>query len=62
MEYKLTIERSEPNPDYKPQRKMIGMYSDPYDVPKLINVTVLDCVLTEEQFKAIKAEVFKTFI
>jgi hypothetical protein len=61
MNYKLTIERSEPNPEYKPPKGLSGIYHDRYDISPVINRNVLSVELTEEEFKSVKREVFKTF-
>lgn len=68
MNYKITIERKEPNPNFEAeykqwqddQRYNIGRYSN--EQPPRESITnALICELTEEQYKAIKAQVFNTF-
>ena len=73
MMYKITIEKKEKNPNFEAELKewqeqnkynlnsRIGdRYNENY--PQDVKITnALICELTEEQYKAIKAEVFKTF-
>lgn len=56
MEYELTIEAREPNPDYKLARH-------PYDLeqPKNLSKRSLFVVLTEKEYQAIKANIIKVF-
>jgi nicotinamide riboside kinase len=69
MNYKITIERKEPNPNFEAELKewqeknrYNNMRMGDEQYPQRVNVTnALICELTEEQFKAIKAEVFKAF-
>lgn len=67
MNYKITIERKEPNPNFeteyetwKEHNKYYGRNQEPQPQSEL-TTNALICELTEEQYKAIKAEVFKTF-
>ena len=69
MSYKITIERKEPNPNFEVEYKqwqddqrygMNRLVGD--NSPRRENITnALICELTEEQYKAIKAQVFNTF-
>jgi hypothetical protein len=59
MEYKITIEKREPNPEYKPPKNISDVYSQRYDIPQFIHEKQLDTVLTEEEFKAIKKAVLE---
>ena len=72
MNYQITIERKEPNPNFETELadwKERTRFNNSYvgskansDYPNAVNITnALICELTEEQYKAIKAEVFKTF-
>ncbi len=66
MNYKITIERREPNPNFEVEYnewKDKNRYNG-YDLNKPqeeIITNALICELTEEQYKAIKAQVFNTF-
>lgn len=68
MHYKLTVEKIEKNTDFNEQMKQwkeVNRYngsfqqSPPPQEETIKNVLTVE--LTEEQFVAIKAEVFKTF-
>lgn len=67
MNYKLYIEKKEPNPNFdkeygewKERQRYVGYERG--DIPAAEwTRNALICELTEEQFKAIKAEVFKVF-
>lgn len=69
MNYKITIERKEPNPNFEAEyqewkeNQRYGVSRNMGDMmPSRENITnALICELTEQQFKAIKAEVFKVF-
>ena len=73
MKYKIIIEKKEPNPNFEVElkewkeqnqynlnRRMGDKYNEDYPRDEQIT-NALICELTEEQYKAIKAEVFKTF-
>jgi len=49
--YSLTVTYDEPNPDYQPGASAWGDRQ-----PERLNVTVLMCSLTPEQFERLKAE------
>lgn len=65
MNYKITIERKELNPHFdaelerREKQSMHKNFGSPMPQSHLIKTLV--CELTEEQYKAIKAEVFKAF-
>lgn len=66
--YKITIERKEKNPNFEAELKewqeqnKYSNFREPMNRPQSEQITnALICELTEEQYKAIKAEVFKTF-
>lgn len=73
MNYQITITKKVPNPNFEAElaewkernkynltSRMDDRFNEGY--PKDANITnALICELTEEQFKAVKAEVFKTF-
>ena len=69
MKYKITIERKEPNPNFeaeyegwKEEQRYAMSRNLGNNTPEREKITdALICELTEEQFKAIKAEVFKVF-
>ena len=68
MNYKIIIERKEPNPNFEAEYQkwqQESRYSmnkfDEGCPPKELITNALICELTEEQYKAIKAEVFNTF-
>lgn len=71
MNYRITIERKEPNPNFEVELtewKERNRYNSAYigkenpDYPRSEFIkNALVCELTEEQFKAIKAQVFNTF-
>lgn len=68
MNYKIFIERKEPNPNFEleygewKERQRYASYNNSVEQPaREWTRNALICELTEEQYKAIKAEVFKTF-
>jgi hypothetical protein len=69
MNYKITIERKEPNPNFEAEyqewkERSQYLRIDKYDngmPPREVITNALICELTEEQYKTIKAEVFKAF-
>ena len=67
MNYKITIIRKEPNPNYAAEvakfdeRNRFHNYSDRPQIEKDIITDALICELTDEQFKKIKLECFKSF-
>ncbi len=68
MMYKITIEKKEKNPNFEAELKewqdqnKYSNFREPMNRPQPEQITnALICELTEEQYKAIKAEVFKTF-
>ena len=68
MNYKIQIIRTEKNTDFEEQLKKWEddqRWNRPREFTdrpsENIATNVLNCELTEEQFKKIKAEVFKTF-
>lgn len=68
MNYKIIIEKKEPNPDFEAElakwqeASKYSRFEPSSDYPSATKVSnALMCELTEEQFKAIKAEVFKAF-
>lgn len=68
MEYHITIVRTEANPNFEEEVKKLeddrryrnGYNPDSQPQRDLVK-NVLTCHLTEEQYKKIKAEVFKAF-
>ncbi len=71
MNYQITIVRKEANPNFAEQLEEFnkangrGMYRGDVncEMPQReVTKNILMCELTEEQYKAIKAEVFKSFI
>ena len=67
MNYKITIERKEPNPNFEAEltkwndSRMSRYGADTLEPRRDFITNALICELTEEQYKAIKAEVFNTF-
>lgn len=70
MNYKIKIVKTEPNPNYKDEMAQYNEKSRYFDrgferdngAPLAEFVKdVLICELTEEQYKKVKAEVFKVF-
>ncbi len=61
MDYKLTITRREPNPDYKEATNYSGIMSQRYDIPQYSTHDVLDVEVTPEQFDAIRKAVIENF-
>lgn len=62
MNYKITIQKFEPNPLYlsEDKRKEYGRYTNEQLTPEVIR-DALSCELTDEQFKKVKAECLKVF-
>lgn len=70
MNYNITIVKTEANPNFEAELKKFeennrynnyGPKFDDMGPRKEIPTNVLTCHLTEEQFKKVKAEVFKVF-
>jgi len=68
MNYQITITRKEPNENFAEQlqewqdRERFHYGKGPGEYPNThITTNALICELTEEQFKAVKAEVLKAF-
>ena len=66
--YKIIIEKKEPNPNFEAEyqewkdQSRCSNFRDTTVRPQNEQITnALICELTEEQFKAIKAQVFNTF-
>ena len=66
MNYRIKITKTEPNPTYKEEMERFekdmrwGSYSKQEPALEVVK-DVLICELTEEQYKKVKAEVYKVF-
>lgn len=58
MEYRITIEKVEPNPNYEPKRSMYGV--EPSE-PRLIDHPALSFTATEAQFAEIRKAALQVF-
>jgi hypothetical protein len=63
--YTLTVDYSEPNPDYKPPRRWAADFhgykpEDP-ELPPFVNARTLSVVLTEAEWLRVKEAVLREF-